>query len=59
MATVSLEFEYERDTKNTVRFAETVEDGDPTLVGTLYLQKFANKELGNPERIRVTIEAVD
>lgn len=52
----------ERETKNTVRFAED-EAGQPSdhpgypVVGTLYVQKAAHAELGASSRIRVTIEA--
>lgn len=51
-----IEFEYERDTKNTVRYAEVTERGAPSIIGTLYLQKFFTHEMGNPDRIKVTIE---
>ena len=47
----------ERDTKNTIRYAE-VEGDRGTAVGTLYLQKWAAAQLGRPATIRVTIEAV-
>ena len=48
----------ERDTKNTQRFAE-VEDPDTGAVrlGTIYVPKELLAELGNPDAIRVTIEA--
>lgn len=52
----------ERETKNTVRFAED-EAGQPAdhpgtpTVGTLYLQKAAHAKLGSPKQITVTIEA--
>ena len=52
----------ERETKNTVRFAEDEKEqpadhpGSP-IVGTLYLQKAAHAKLGAPNRITVTIEA--
>ena len=51
----------ERETKNTVRFAEDQErqpadhPGTP-IVGTLYLQKAAHAKLGAPKQIVVTIE---
>lgn len=54
MANIVLEFEKERDTKNTVRYQEV---GDVHSVGTLYIQKHAVKELGNPEKITVEIKA--
>ena len=47
----------ERDTKNTIRYAE-VEGYRGTALGTLYLQKWAAAQLGRPASIRVTIEAV-
>lgn len=52
----------ERETKNTVRFAED-DAGQPPdhpgapVVGTIYLQKAAHARLGAPERITVTISA--
>lgn len=53
---LTLEFEREKETKNTIRFQE-LENGDgPKVVGTLYLQKYAVKKLGNPEKLRVTLE---
>jgi len=54
---------FERETKNTVRFAED-EDGQPEshpgapVIGTLYVQKFAWAQLGKPEHLAVSIEAV-
>lgn len=49
----------ERETKNTVRYEEVEsESGEPPVIGTLYVQKWALKRLGSPEQIRVTIEAV-
>ena len=53
---LELSFERERETKNTVRYEEQVTD-EPPVVGTLYLQKYALNRLGNPDRLRVTIEA--
>jgi len=53
------EFDFERDTKNTRRFAESETDAHPVAVGTLYLKNDALSELGaTPERVRVTIEAL-
>lgn len=55
-------FSVERETKNTVRFAED-QDGQPEghpgadVVGTLYIQKLAWAALGKPERIVVEIAA--
>lgn len=47
----------EKETKNTVRFQE-VEGDQPPVVGTVYVQKYAVKKLGDPERIKITIEKV-
>jgi hypothetical protein len=53
---LELSFQRERETKNAVRFAEQVTDA-PAMVGTLYVQKYVLNRLGNPEQLRVTIEA--
>jgi hypothetical protein len=44
-----------KETKNTVRYEESESD-QPTVVGTLYLQKWAAHRLEDPESITVTIE---
>lgn len=48
------EFEHERSTKNTYRYAEISKIPE---IGTIYIQKFA---LGAepPQRLRVCVEAV-
>jgi len=51
-------FEFEKDTKNTRRYSESLEG--PPIIGTLYLQQWAAKRLGNgtlPARIRVVVTA--
>ena len=52
----SATFKLEKETKNTVRYAEEAEGRRP-VVGTVYIDKY---ELGQPypERIRVSIEPV-
>ena len=45
-------FTFEKETKNTLRYAEVAE-GQPPVVGTLYVQKWAFK--GTPQRIEVTL----
>jgi len=52
---MELKFIKERETKNTIRYQEDAGD-DPQVVGTLYIQKWAVKQLGNPDRITVTIK---
>ena len=49
---VEVVFEFERETKNTVRLTE-VEGNDAPVIGALYLQKHAYKKLGSPKRIKV------
>jgi hypothetical protein len=51
--TIECEFEMEKETKNTVRYAE-VAAGKPPVIGTLYIQKWALK--GSPKKLKVTIE---
>lgn len=53
--TVSGQFVKERTTKNKVVFAET---GKRQAVGSQYVTKTIAAKLGNPEKIRVTIEAL-
>lgn len=53
-----VEMEVERETKNTKRFTE-IESDNPPILGTQYVQLWALRRLGNPTRIRVTIEAAD
>jgi hypothetical protein len=54
---------FERETKHTVRFAEDEADQPEThpgapVIETLYLQKFAWAQLGKPERLAVSVEAL-
>jgi len=54
---MEMTFTFERDTKNTRRFAEDPSDGPP-IVGTLYIQQWALRKLTGgdlPERLRVTV----
>jgi len=44
-----------KETKNTVRYEEPESD-QPTVIGTLHLQKWAAHHLEDPEAITVTIE---
>jgi hypothetical protein len=49
----TLTFTLERETKNTIRYAEDA-SGKPTAIGTLYVQKWL---LGNelPRKLTITI----
>ena len=46
-------FEVEKETKNTVRYAE-VSEGQPPVIGTIYVQKWALT--GIPKKVKVTLE---
>jgi len=48
----SLHFVKEKETKNTVRFAEVSEPGKPPIIGTLYVQKWF---AGEVSKLVVTI----
>lgn len=47
-----LTFKHERDTKNTRRYQEVVEEGKQPVIGTLYVRQSAKP----PDTLRVTIE---
>lgn len=49
-------FVQEKETKNTIRFVEEEAD-HPPIIGTLYVQKYALRQLGSPTRIVVTIKS--
>lgn len=51
-------FTLEKETKNTKRFSEEPSTGPP-IVNTIYVQRWALLSLGDPEKIRVTIEAAE
>lgn len=53
-APITVEFELERETKNTYRFAEVTENETP-VIGTLYVQKSAFKD-SSPENLTVLIQ---
>ena len=44
-----------KETKNTIRYEEPA-GGEPPIIGTLYIQKWATHRLEEPETITVTIE---
>jgi len=54
METVEIRFELERETKNTIRYTEVPEAGQPPRVGTLYVQKWALGQLP-PRRLVLTL----
>lgn len=48
-----VQFEFEKETKNSVRYKEVPEQGKPPIVGSLYVQKWF---AGNSKSLRLTIE---
>jgi hypothetical protein len=55
MDTQTLTFTLERETKNTIRYAEHT-DGKPAAIGTLYVQKWlVGKE--PPKNLTIIVEA--
>jgi len=53
MSKKTVNFEYEKETKNSIRFKEAPEEGQAPVVGSLYVQKWF---AGNCKNIQVTIE---
>lgn len=62
MDSIVLEFREDRKTKRTVKFDEVIGEQawseKDVAIGPLYVQKEALELIGNPTRIRVTIEPV-
>ncbi len=56
MSTVTVQFEFEKETKNSVRYKEMPEEGKAPIVGSLYLQKWF---AGSSKTIAITIEKKD
>jgi|TARA_B110000902_G_C14282521_1_gene577514 hypothetical protein len=56
MSKVIVNFEYEKETKNSVRYQEVPEEGKAPIVGTLYVQKWF---AGSTKNIAVTIDKQD
>jgi hypothetical protein len=52
--TKTIQLQKEKDTKNTVKFAEVQTQGEAPIVGTLYVQKWF---AGDATNIKLTIEA--
>lgn len=52
-----VEFEFLKETPGAVRYSEIETDEAPKIV-SLYVRKFAIKQMGSPKRIKVTIEAL-
>jgi hypothetical protein len=48
----TVKFKIEKETKHTVRYAEVPVEGEPPIIGTLYVQKWF---AGNAEELEVTV----
>jgi len=53
----SVVFEFEKVTKNTVKYAERPKPGEPARIGSLYVQKWALAGETPPRQLAVTISA--
>ncbi|MEE9334802.1 MAG: hypothetical protein V3U65_12015 [Granulosicoccaceae bacterium] len=51
-----VKFEYEKETKNSVRYKEVPEEGIAAIVGSLYVQKWF---AGSSKNIEITIDKKD
>ncbi len=51
--TKTVQFEKEKDTKNTVKFAEVQSQGEALIIGSLYVQKWF---IGDATNLKVTVE---
>ena len=56
MTTKTVQFTFEKETKNSIRYKEVPEEGQAPIVGSLYLQKWF---VGQSKNIQVTIEKKD
>lgn len=56
MSKKTVNFEIEKETKNSIRYKEVPEEGQAPIVGSLYLQKWF---AGSSKNIQVTIEKKD
>ena len=51
--TKTVQFEKEKDTKNTVKFAEVQTQDEAPIIGSLYVQKWF---VGDARKLKVTVE---
>jgi hypothetical protein len=51
---IERDFELEKETKNTIRYAEVAQEGQPPVIGTIYVQKWVLK--GTPKKLKVTVD---
>lgn len=53
MANELVKFEFEKETKSTIRYKEVPDEGKPPIIGSLYVQKWF---AGNAKALSITIE---
>ena len=56
MSAVTVNFEFEKETKNSVRYKEVPEEGKAPIVGSIYLQKWY---AGSSKSITITLDKKD
>ncbi len=56
MSKVIIQFEIEKETKNSVRYKELPEEGKAPVLGSLYVQKWF---AGNSKKLEITVEKKD
>lgn len=56
MSNVIVNFEFEKETKNSVRYKEVPEEGKAPIVGSIYVQKWF---AGSSKNIAISIEKKD
>lgn len=49
-------FEFEKETKNSVRYKEVPQEGQAPIVGSLYVQKWF---AGDTKKVQVTLQKLD
>ncbi len=56
MSKVTVKFEYEKETKNSVRYQEVPAEGQAPIMGSLYVQKWF---AGSSKTLEITVEKKD
>lgn len=56
MSEKKVKFEFEKATKNSVRYKEVPEEGMPPIIGSVYVQKWF---AGNTQNIEIVINKKD
>lgn len=56
MTNKKVKFEFEKQTKNSVRYKEIPAEGMPPIIGSIYVQKWF---AGDSKNIEITVNKVD